>query len=61
MKVSILYEVIRDVEVDLPDEVIHNLDFQAMWDKIREFDPKVNLGDEILQVVDVNTKEEYYG
>lgn len=61
MKVSILYEVIRDVEVDLPDEVIHNLDFQAMWDKIRELDPKVNLGDEILQVVDVNTKEEYYG
>lgn len=61
MKVSILYEVIRDVEVDLPDEVIHNLDFQAMWDKIRELDPRVNLGDEILQVVDVNTKEEYYG
>lgn len=61
MKVSILYEVIRDVEVDLPDEVIHNLDFQAMWDKIRELDPRINLGDEILQVVDVNTKEEYYG
>lgn len=61
MKVSILYEVVRDVKVDLPDEVIDNLDFQAMWDKIYEIDPKANCEGEILQVVDVNTKEEYYG
>ena len=59
MKVSILYEVVRDVKVDLPDEVIENLDFQAMWDKIHEIDPEVYEG-EILQVVDANTKEEYY-
>lgn len=61
MKVSILYEVVRDVKVDLPDEVIDNLDFQAMWDKINEIDPEANYEGEILQVVDVNTKEEYYG
>ena len=61
MKVSILYEVVRDVKVDLPDEVIENLDFQAMWDKINEIDPEANYEGEILQVVDVNTKEEYYG
>ena len=61
MKVSILYEVVRDVKVDLPDEVIKNLDFQAMWDKINEIDPEDNYEGEILQVVDVNTKEEYYG
>ena len=60
MKVSILYEVVRDVKVDLPDEVIENLDFQAMWDKIYEIDPETNYEGEILQVVDVNTKEEYY-
>ena len=60
MKVSILYEVVRDVKVDLPDEVIDNLDFQAMWDKIYEIDPEANCEGEILQVVDVNTKEEYY-
>lgn len=60
MKVSILYEVVRDVKVDLPDEVIENLDFQAMWDKINEIDPEANCEGEILQVVDVDTKEEYY-
>ena len=60
MKVAILYEVIREVKVDLPDEVIDELDFQAMWDKIHEFDPETNCDGEILQVVDVNTKEEYY-
>lgn len=60
MKVSILYEVVRDAKVDLPDEVIENLDFQAMWDKINEIDPEANYEGEILQVVDVNTKEEYY-
>ena len=60
MKVSILYEVVRDVQVDLPDEVIDNLDFQAMWDKINEIDPGANCEGEILQVVNVNTKEEYY-
>ena len=60
MKVSILYEVVRDVKVDLPDEVIENLDFQAMWDKIYEIDPEVNCEGEILQVVNVNTKEKYY-
>ena len=60
MKVSILYEVVRDVKVDLPDEVIENLDFSAMWDKIHEIDHEDNYEGEILQVVDVNTKEEYY-
>lgn len=60
MKVSILYEVVRDVKVDLPDEVIDNLDFQAMWDKINEIDPGANYEGEILQVVNVSTKEEYY-
>ena len=60
MKVSILYEVVRDVKVDLPDEVIENLDFSAMWDKIHEIDPEDNYEGEILQVFDVNTKEEYY-
>ena len=60
MKVAIVYEVIREIKVDLPDEVIDNLDFQAMWDKIRELDPQANCDGEILQVVDVNTKEEYY-
>ena len=58
MKVAILYEVIREVKVDLPDEVIDGLDFQAMWDKIHELDPETNCDGEILQVVDVNTKEE---
>ena len=61
MKVSILYEIVRDVKIDLPDEVIESLDFQAMWDKIYEIDPEVNYEGEILQVVDMNTKEEYYG
>ena len=60
MKVAIMYEITREVKVDLPDEVIDNLDFQAMWDKIQELDPEAKCGDEILQVVDVNTKEEYY-
>jgi hypothetical protein len=60
MKVAILYEVIREVKVDLPNEVIDELDFQAMWDKIHELDPETNCDGEILQVVDVNTKEEYY-
>lgn len=60
IQVSILYGVIRDVKVDLPDEVIENLDFQAMWDKIYEIDPEANYEGEILQVVDINTKEEYY-
>jgi hypothetical protein len=60
MKVAILYEVIREVKVDLPDEVIDELDFQAMWNKIHELDPETNCDGEILQVVDVNTKEEYY-
>ena len=60
MKVSILYEVVRDVKVDLPGEVIDNLDFQAMWDKIYEIDHEANCEGEILQVVDVHTKEEYY-
>lgn len=60
MKVSILYEVVRDVKVDLPDEVIESLDFQAIWDKIHEIDPEANCEGEILQIVDVNTKEEYY-
>ena len=60
MKVAIVYEVIREIKVDLPDEVIDNLDFQTMWDKIRELDPQANCDGEILQVVDVNTKEEYY-
>lgn len=60
MKVSILYEVVRDVKVDLPDKVVENLDFQAIWDKIHEIDPIAICEGEILQVVDVNTKEEYY-
>ena len=60
MKVSILYEVVRDVKVDLPDDVIENLDFQMIWDKIHEIDPEANCEGDILQIVDVNTKEEYY-
>ena len=61
MKVSILYEVVRDIKVDLPDEVIEYLDFQKMQDKIHEIDPEANYEGDILQVVDVNTKKEYYG
>ena len=60
MKVAIVYEVIREIKVDLPDEVIDELDFQAMGDKIHELDPETNCEGEILQVIDVNTKEEYY-
>ena len=60
MKVSILYEVVNDVNIDKTEEVNKNLDFQAMWDNINEIDPEANCEGEILQVVDVNTKEEYY-
>ena len=61
LKLKVMYEVIREATIEVPDEVVKELDFQAMWDKLHEADPSCeNLEGNILVVADADTHEEYY-
>lgn len=61
MKITVMYEITREATIDVPEEVVKKLDFQAMWDELYKIDSiGQNLEGDILAVVNTDTGEEYY-
>lgn len=50
VKLNVMYEVVREASIEVPDEVATELDFQAMWEKIYQIAGQDNLGGQILVV-----------
>lgn len=60
-KLKVMYEVVREARIEVPDEVANELDFQAMWDALHKVDPGCeNLEGDILVVEDRETGEILY-
>ena len=60
-KLKVMYEVVREAKIEVPDEVANELDFQAMWDALHKVDPGCeNLEGDILVVKDRETGEILY-
>ena len=60
-KLKVMYEVVREATIEVPDEVANELDFQAMWDELYKVDPGCqNLEGDILVVQDVMTSDILY-
>lgn len=60
-KLKVMYEVVREARIEVPDEVANELDFQAMWDALHKIDPGCeNLEGDILVVEDRETGEILY-
>lgn len=34
MKVEVLYEVVKSTTIEVPDKVVENMDFQAIWEEL---------------------------
>lgn len=61
VKLKVMYEVIREAKIEVPDEVAKELDFQAMWEALHKVDPGCeNLEGDILVVQDVMTSDILY-
>ena len=61
MKFTVMYEITREATIDVPEEVVKKLDFQAMWDELHKIDSiGQNLEGDILAVVNTDTGEGYY-
>ena len=61
VKLKVMYEVIREATIEVPDEVAKELDFQAMWDALDKVDPGCeDLAGDILVVQDVMTSDIIY-
>lgn len=61
MKITVMYEITREATIDVPEEVVKKLDFQAMWDELYKIDSiGQNLEGDILAVVNTDTDEGYY-
>lgn len=60
-KLKVIYEVVREARIEVPDEVANELDFQAMWKELHKVDPGCqNLEGDILVVQDVMTSDILY-
>lgn len=61
VKLNVMYEVVREARIEVPDEVAKELDFQAMWEELYKVDPGCkNLEGDILVVQDVATSDIIY-
>ena len=61
MKITVMYEITREATIDVPEEVVKKLDFQAMWDELYKIDSiGQNLEGDILAVANTDTGEGYY-
>ena len=61
MKITVMYEITREATIDVPEEVVKKLDFQAMWEELYKIDSiGQNLEGDILAVVNNDTGEGYY-
>lgn len=61
MKITVMYEITREATIDVPEEVVKKLDFQAMWEELYKIDSiGQNLEGDILAVVNSDTDEGYY-
>ena len=61
MKVEVLYEVVRSQTLEVPDEVVKNMDFQAIWEEIYRVEGLVDVDQgQILEVADAETCEILY-
>lgn len=61
MKITVMYEITREATIDVPEEVVKKLDFQAMWEELYKIDSiGQNLEGDILAVVNTDTGEGYY-
>jgi hypothetical protein len=61
VKLKVMYEVVREATIEVPEEVANELDFQAMWDELHKVDPGCeNLEGDILVVQDVMTSDILY-
>lgn len=53
VKLNVMYETVREVTIEVPDEVATELDFQAMWEKIHQVIDQSYLSANILVVAKV--------
>lgn len=61
MKITVMYNITRETIIDVPEKVVKELDFQAMWKELYKIDSMgQNLEGEILAVVNSDTNEGYY-
>ena len=61
MKVEVLYEVVKSTTIEVPDEVVKNMDFQAIWEELYRVEGLVDVGQgQILEVADAETCEILY-
>jgi hypothetical protein len=61
VKLKVMYEVVREATIEVPEEVANELDFQAMWEALHNVDPGCeNLEGDILVVEDVMTSDILY-
>lgn len=61
VKLKVMYEVVREARIEVPDEVANELDFQAMWAELYKVDPGCQtLEGDILVVQDVMTSDILY-
>lgn len=61
MKITVMYEVTREAIIDVPEEVVERLDFQAMWEELYKVDSVgQNLEGDIIAVINSDTNEGYY-
>ena len=61
VKLKVMYEVVREATIEVPDEVAKELDFYAMWQELYKVDPGCeNLEGDILVVQDVMTSDILY-
>lgn len=61
VKLKVMYEVVREATIEVPEEVANDLDFQTMWAELYKVDPGCeNLEGDILVVQDVMTSDILY-
>lgn len=61
VKLKVMYEVVREATIEVPEEVANELDFQAMWGELYKVDPGCQtLEGDILVVKDVMTSDILY-
>lgn len=58
MKIEVLYEVVKTVAVEVPDELIANMDLSSIWDYLPENDD-IECGN-IIAIADANSEEILY-
>ena len=61
MKIEVLYEVVKSTTIEVPDEVVKDMDFQAIWEELYRVEGLVDVGSgQILEVADAETCEILY-